>query len=475
MKLSEQQQKVVEAVAENKVDVQVSARAGCGKTTTIISACGVTKGKVAFFAFNKAIATELASKAPSHVKVQTLHSLGFSCLRFAGFTDLKIDEDKTYKLVKSYVKPSESFMIATVKKLVGLVKNNLTDTESSTLYDLSNTYGIELPEYDDEVARIFNLVQMAIKNSLISQNNQVIDFDDMIWLPVVMGITTCPKFDYVFVDEAQDMNETQMELVKKVLSPNGHICFVGDKHQAIYAFRGADVRALDTMTTKLQQMGRTVIELPLNKTRRCPKKIVELAQKYVPDFEAMEDAPEGIVRTAELNATPGDMVLCRMNAPLIPCAYALLRAGIPVKVQGRDIGAGLQNVIKKINPISIDDLIVKLSLYRMREAEKLKKSYEDKPSKLENAMIALDDKVETLQLLASEQTTIDGLIDAITDLFSDVKTSQGVVLLSTIHKAKGMESGRVWWIQAKEIRGEQEDNLKYVAITRAKNELIIVQ
>ena len=64
-----------------------------------------------------------------------------------------------------------------------------------------------------------------------------IDFDDMIWLPVVLDLPQ-RKFDRVFIDECQDLNRSQIELSLRAVKPDGRILAVGDPHQAIYSFRG---------------------------------------------------------------------------------------------------------------------------------------------------------------------------------------------------------------------------------------------
>jgi DNA helicase-2/ATP-dependent DNA helicase PcrA len=474
MKLSTQQQAVVEAVAANVCDIEVTARAGCGKTTTILAACGPAKGRVGFVAFNKAIAKELGQKAPPHVKVQTLHALGAACLSAALGYRPELDPDKVYLLAKNRMGKDTKDLMSPLIKLVGLCKNNLTNPIDDNLADLAYSFDIDLP---DEPAALFDYVREVLTDCIpVQGQSAVIDFDDMIWLPVVMRVKNVPQYDWLFVDEAQDLNRTQMELIRMV-SKKGHICYVGDPAQAIYGFRGADSMAMTTLKESLREEGRMVAELQLTKTRRCPQKIVELAKKYVPDFEALPEAPEGMLseRTGEnFQAGPGDMVLCRVNAPLVPIAYSFIRAGVPVKIQGRDIGAGLVSLVEKLKATNIDELGEKLAKYQEKELRKLALQYKDKPSKLATAEVALRDKVDTLALLAAEQNTIEELLGSIARIFGDMTNSGGVVLLSSIHKAKGLESDRVIWIiPPKPFYGEQEKNLQYVAITRAKRELII--
>ena len=483
MKLSAQQQAVVEAVAANDTDIQVTALAGCGKTTTILEATKSAVGSVAFFAFNKAIAAELSGRAPSHVQVQTIHSLGFAAIRRA-FRSVKVDADKTHQLVMPFVNEADrrgdfktqaarGEAITAIKKLVGLVKNTLTRPTVDGLTDLCDEYEIDP---NGATAFVFDVVAKVICLSIPAEDATTctVDFDDMIWIPEACGLNT-PTFDWVFVDEAQDLNGAQKALILKTIRRGGRVCFVGDPNQAIYAFRGADSSAMYTLSATLVEMGRRVVELPLTQTRRCPRAIVALAQSFVPSFEAMAEAPEGVVRYAStLEAKIGDMVLCRKNAPLVPQAYRLLRMGLPARIQGRDIGAGLTALVTKTKATTIPALLTALEAYSAKEGAKIAARFAKKPSKLEEATNALTDKVETVVFLAAEQNTIADLLDAIQRLFVQVDSATGVVLLSSIHKAKGLEAECVHILETKRMPGSQEDNLRYVAITRAKQELVFV-
>jgi DNA helicase II / ATP-dependent DNA helicase PcrA len=470
--LSDQQSAIVNAVDANNADVQVVALAGCGKTTTIVEACKKARGRVAFFAFNKSIATELQKRAPAHVNVQTLHSLGFACIRNS-FRGVQVNADKTHAIITKLLRnDDEKELISPTKRLVGLVKNNLADVDDATLYSLCSTYDVHV---NGDAPRVFEMVRQAMDMSVPERGATgiEIDFDDMIFLPAYLGLPT-PQYDWTFVDEAQDMNAAQHEIIMSV-SSRGRLCYVGDPYQAIYAFRGADDASMNTMASRLQAAGRTVVTLPLTMTRRCPKSVVALAQQYVPQFEAFDDAPEGVVRTAKtVEPVVGDMVLCRANAPLVPVAYSLLRQGIPAKIQGRFIGQGLLTVIKKLKPTSVENLVLKAEAYRTRETATLSTRFSSKPSKLEDALAALNDKVDTLVELAAGQPTVDAVIENINRLFEDVNSASEVVLLSTVHKAKGLEAPRVWILETKTRPGGQENNIRYVAITRAMKELVLV-
>jgi len=74
---------------------------------------------------------------------------------------------------------------------------------------------------------------------LAKQKSPLIDFADMIFLPVALKLIR-PWFDMVVVDEAQDMTSAQLEIAVGACKRGGRVVIVGDDRQAIYGFRGAD-------------------------------------------------------------------------------------------------------------------------------------------------------------------------------------------------------------------------------------------
>jgi hypothetical protein len=239
-------------------------------------------------------------------------------------------------------------------------------------------------------------------------------------------------------------------------------------HNSIYQFRGADSEAIPNFITKLSAK-----TLPLSVSYRCPEKIIKVAQEIVPDIEAAPHAPDGIVEEVQVEellklVRPGDFVLSRTNAPLIKHCLKLLRAGVPANIQGRDIGSNLQYFIKKSKSKTINSFIEYVNEWRAIEVKRLMSEKKD-------TTIAID-KAECLLNLCEGTLTIKDLKETIDSLFSDVSDSAKVVF-STTHKAKGLERDRVF-VLANTYRkgaGGEEDNLWYVAVTRAKAELYIVK
>jgi ATP-dependent exoDNAse (exonuclease V) beta subunit len=215
---------------------------------------------------------------------------------------------------------------------------------------------------------------------------------------------------------------------------------------------------------------------------------VKFAHQYVQHIEAHESAPEGIVRhltseeTLINTAKPGDAILCRFNAPIITYAYQFIAAGIPAKVEGREIGNGLKNLARRWKVKTFAALQDKLEIYSDREVAKYRAKEQ------ESKAVAVEDRVACLNLLIQRvqnsnpkaANPIDALCEEIDKIFADDVGAEHVIM-SSIHKAKGREFDRVFIINSgiiskwarKEWELQQEQNLQYVAATRAKKELIL--
>jgi len=453
----------------------VEACAGSGKTTTGVKMMDLiprTKD-VIFIAFNKHIERKLSEVAPSHVRVRTYHGLGFAICRAIYGTDIKVDDDKVYDILSNFMdKSKDGYLFPMIAKMVGLVKNTLSDVEDIDLDELADHYGIEIDSYDRD--NIYNAVRYVLEKSRTMTN--IIDFDDMCWLPVINDLKA-HQYDLAFVDEAQDTNRCQIALALMSVKPDGNIIAVGDRHQSLYGFRGADVDAIPNLIGNLH-----ADTLPLSITYRNPRQVVRLVNERFPDFplEAADWAEEGEVRyvsgeRALTEYTPGDMVLCRVNAKLVEPAFALIRNGTKAIIRGRDIGKGLISLIRKMKSADLGGLLAKMSEYRRVEMLKLLEANRN------NQAQALEDKVETIFALSDGVTSVFELENRIETIFKD--ENEGVVF-SSVHRAKGLEAKRIF-ILAPELmphpmakkpwEQEQERNIEYVALTRSLSELIFVK
>jgi DNA helicase-2/ATP-dependent DNA helicase PcrA len=464
---SDYQKDIFKDIAKGTDHTVVIARAGSGKTSTIVEGFKyIPKGKKTLMvAFNKSIADELKQRAPSYVDVMTLHSLGYRAIRQT-FGNVMLENEKAMTLASTLIGDDYDLweLKQSVCKCASLCKGFLVDSPKK-IGELIDRFGIEtfdLP-IDKFTEHTIKLLGMC------KAQKQIVDFDDMIWFPFVYRLNV-GKFDVVFVDEAQDLNAAQMAMVLSAVKPDGRIIAVGDPAQAIYLFRGADSDSIPNFIHKLKAK-----TLPLSVTYRCPKSIVKLAQEIVPDIEAAAGAAEGTI--SEINnydllkmVRPGDFVLSRTNAPLIKYCLALLKAGVPANIQGRDIGANLLYFIKKSKAKTIPEFTKYVTEWKEMEIKRLLFEKRD--------ITIVSDKAECLLNLSEGILTIKDLKATIEELFKDGDDSSKVIF-STTHKAKGLERDRVFLLADTYGYGPgvvgEEANLYYVAVTRAKSELYLVR
>lgn len=455
------QRAIFREVAEGVGHLLVKARAGTGKTTTIVEALRhVPANKSSLLvAFNKSIAAELERRAPEGVMVRTLHSFGFAALRNAFRT--RLEEGKTDRIARRIFGDSlKGAALSNLAKLVSRAKATLAETDED-LDRAIDDLGLQVPDRE----RPELVERAAAVLSECYRDTASCDFDDMIWLPVRHGIRV-PTFDVVFVDETQDLNACQIDLALRAVREGGRVVAVGDDRQAIYAFRGADRHAIDRIVRTLDAR-----VLPLSITYRCAKSIVALAQEIVPDYEAAPSAPDGVVRTTNeeklrAEVTPGDFIISRKNAPLIRMCLRLLGAQKPATIAGRDIGSGLLSLVNAARVDDVMGLLLFVDTWRKQETDRLTARGRDTQP--------IEDRADCITALCEGAATVEEVRARITALFSDTDDTRRIVC-TTVHKAKGLERERCW-ILADTFTlngGTEEDNLWYVAVTRAKTELCI--
>jgi superfamily I DNA/RNA helicase len=462
-----EQQAIWEEIQHGTGHIIVDAGAGVGKTFTIVEGANRDNGnKKAFLAFNKSIATELGERLPNDVEAKTFHALGFAALRAAGIKT-KVNNFKVKNIIDDIL--GRDFYAQPLVKLISLIKGSLTDAEdTSSIHGLIDEYNVEFKSDREEAIALANIP--AILNRCM-QNTSMIDFDDMIWLPLVLNMPL-PTFDTLFVDEAQDFNEMQRELISRCVG-NGRCIIVGDPNQAIYGFRGADSNSMNMFSQRLENGSREIKRFSLSLTWRCPKSVVAEANRYVSNFSCRSDAEDGnVIVNAAFTPLEGDMVLCRYNAPLVSAFYDLILQGKSAYILGRDMTKGLINSVKKIT-----------SNERMGSEEfidLLKQDYAFQYNKLVqaekfNQANNLEDKHECLLILSSKADTVGGIIAEIKRVFDN--NDKGEIMLSTVHKAKGLEADNVYILATermphpKATNPKEERNICYVAITRAKKNL----
>jgi DNA helicase II / ATP-dependent DNA helicase PcrA len=532
---------------DNAPHLIVKARAGTGKTTTLIEGLKRIKGivstlvpspqqkavweqmklskgakSICFVAFNYSIAEELKKRVPPGCDAMTMHSMGFRAVtkmfgrqeptQYAVQDLIATLMEKDIRQIRS--DPNDRLVLGATDKLVSLCKMNLTllakegeEGEGITwdehneyeLSQLASSYELDFGEHNvDKIKqRVFELTPKILE--LCKSPKGKITFDDMIWLPAVLNLAVF-QYDLLLVDESQDLNRCQQALAKRA---GKRLIMVGDEKQAIYGFAGADSASMKRMEEELGSQERGVQVLPLTVTRRCGKAIVKEAQKIVPDFEAHESNCAGTVghlkypiqedaegkyelpwdQTYCAKVQAGDMILCRVNAPLVKECFRFIKRGMRANIQGKNIGQGLISLVERLSKDStqVTDLIAKLSDWLHDETSK----EQAKRNPDESKIINLQDRYDCILCFTQGVQVVGEVISKINNVFTDSKDVEGI-RLSSVHKSKGLEAKRVFFLMPKkaecphplsksEWQIESEYNLLYVGITRAIEELYYVK
>ena len=487
---SEYQEKIFTWVQHGVGNAVVQAFAGCSKTTTAVAAMKfIPKDqKCLFIAFNKSIADELNErlKGRTNCTARTTHSLGFLMIRRNLGSNIEVDEYKYRNYVKQNIMELTTTQgeIKTRKQILEYIDNITKLIDFSRFYLAQSEKEInevaikyDIPVYFDECAVVKKCLEWG------KENYETVDYTDMIWLPIELSLKPIGlTYDWVFFDEIQDASICSIQLFKKCIKRGGRFFGVGDKNQMIYNFAGSSEEAFNI----IKNLPNTILfDLPIS--YRCAKKIVSLANTIVPDISARDNAPDGIIlencNTKDIK--DGDMVLCRSKAPLMTLYNKLIRKNVNCYIKGQDIGTNLIKELESVNSENLgtsllsDGVFVRLFDKLFNERNKLMQTrgldYED--ATLSAHIMEKYDALNAMLIMAEKCKNKQELINHIKNIF---KENSNGVCLSTIHKAKGLEADNVYILchssmpsklAVKDWEKLQEQNLIYVAYTRAKNKL----
>lgn len=488
MKLTDEQSAILEHLAKGNDHVLIDAKAGAAKTTMLLKALSVVPQKsVLLCAFNKRIADELKQRMPVVPKgsvhvASTFHAAGLRIIQ--SHKRVTVSPSASEELVNDACTTLDGELKVPfkIRRVAVRLLRMLKETFSGPEFDLEAGRNLGFAHdlfqglVDDKQIDIAVMTTMRAYDLGLGLRD-TIDFCDMVWLPVVLGLKCPSRYQAVFVDEAQDLNALQWELVKKLVASKGRIVAVGDRAQGIYKWRGAigdEVwkELIETLEAK---------QLPLTTTFRCSWAIVAEARQLVPTLNVWDEASHGSVTTIDYANLAVNLraiydkqtfVLSRTNADLLQVALDLHRHRIQFHLAAsKEIIEPLFEIIDKLDKLSAQRF--RASLLTWFNTEILKAETLHAP--------ALAEKVEqqfamiALLLSYAQPVNFRRILQEI--LHHDTST----ITLSTVHKAKGLEADRVYLLrqtfhrhQRREKVDPEELNCEYVAITRAKRDLIWV-
>lgn len=462
-----EQSACVDAARSTSDNLIISALAGAAKTSTLVMIAEAVTTPMLCLAFNKRIALEMKQRLPSYCEAMTLNSLGHRVWGRSIGRRLVVNTKKNYEILIEFINElsgedkeaaygnfSEILRAIEFGKTCGYVPSGRFPNAKRLMDD--DEFFAHLEEEPTELEE--DLIRRATFASIDLSFKGTIDFNDQILMPTVFP-ASFPQYPLVLIDEAQDLSALNHATLRKLAKKR--LIAVGDECQSIYGFRGAheDSMALLEKTFSMRK-------LLLSISFRCSQAVVREAQWRAPHMRWPEWAEEGEVKTlaswsaADLPETA--TILCRNNAPIFHIALALLRNGRYPQIVGNDIGRSLIKTLKKFGPTSMRQAEVLAAIDLWTKEKKRKARNKGR----------VDDQAECLRIFAQQG---ENLGDAIA-YAEHILAAHGPIQLMTIHKAKGLEWDDVYILDEHLIRDDQQDqNVRYVAQTRAKKRLTYIQ
>lgn len=279
-----------EAVVNTEGPVLVLAGAGSGKTRVVtykiaylVKEIGVNPFNILAITFTNKAANEMKERAEELLErsingmwIGTFHSICVRILRKHYSSNFTIyDTQDSLNLIKRIVKDrnldSDQFKPKSIKNRISDFKNKGMGVKEFQEFAGSDFY-LKI------VGEVFFDYEAAMKEA------NALDFDDLLLKTVKLfeaNPSICEeyskKFDYIFVDEYQDVNDIQYKFIKAISHVHNNLTVVGDENQSIYAFRGANLENI--LNFERDFKGAKVIYL--NQNYRSTKSILDAANHLI--------------------------------------------------------------------------------------------------------------------------------------------------------------------------------------------------
>lgn len=543
-KPSTYQQDILDFFLNNhQSNMLVNALAGSGKSTTACMLSEHSKTSDLYIAFNASVVEEFKKKIKNpKTKVMTMHSLAYSIMLYnveqeskdsgekpKGFGSqrskrtVSLDNFKPHKILDEEITKRYGRYIEFAKRvflkdnyvnLYNLCRLTLTDMSSnkdvSRLIDdhvLFLYYGDEGYSAPDisEITSTLKILDTKSRQQFETQG--VIDFTDMLWITFNKlkydnwEVPYWALYTNIYCDEVQDFSNIQLNFLKFIKRTKGRYVFIGDFHQAIYNFAGANAQAFNQIPKMFAPV--ETFDLPI--CYRCAKShLSRVNREYGIPILPCDDAPMGFVKTIDKNkiseyAKAGDMVISRKNKWIAEVVLDLARNGTPIFIEDKDMVAAIKRQILSSKCTSVGTLekflqkvisnynkklfeIVSKNVREGGHEEERLEAVAETNSKIDNTSFLL----EILEGYLENHASSDSIskFSNFIDKLLNTTPSPNCVRLCSIHKAKGLEATNVFVLNEAKINCDfrnskeqniQEKNLSYIATTRAKEGLYLVK
>ena len=441
---------------------------------------------------------------------------------------VKLDSLKPYKIIEEIMynsgrrydfieKTFYSENYVTLYSLARLTRTDMSDPDA--VKKLCDEYNLFI-DYENDFERPSEFKMSSILEAMDEasldefETNHTIDFTDMLYITYrkisdkEWQVPPWGFYTNIWTDECQDLNNLQIAFLKFIKRKGGRYVFVGDFHQSCYNFSGANAQSFNLIPKLYSPIKK--FELPI--CYRCPKShLKRVNRQFDIPIQPRPNAPEGKIFTIEKYevtklAKAGDMVIARKNKWLTDVILALAKNGTPIYMQDKEMVETIKRTIIKQKLKNLQSLRDKLENVVKKYNQKVQDIIlnADIESRGGNEAPNTESDVEKRVQITSTNAKIDNIefiIDVLNDYMKKYKDNtpddflryidkllnttdpHNCVRLTSVHKAKGLEANNVFVLNEAKVcvdprnsweQNEQEKNLSYISITRAKNNLYLV-
>jgi F-box protein 18 (helicase) len=484
MKFTLQQQTIL----ASEGNIKINAVAGSGKTTTVIEYAKTkpAPAKILYLAFNKSVKLEAEQKFAQHklmnVRIETAHSLAFRHIVAGSNYKIKLGDYKPHELVRLLAITGSSanhelFVVANhILKMAALFCNSNAQKVSEIDY-VKTIVDIKAKAF---VKHNFKYIEQYTRQFLAKMNHAEIEITHDFYLKKFQLSNPVLPFDYILFDEGQDASPAMLDIFLKQQFATKVI--VGDTHQQIYSWRYA-INSLEQVNFK---------SFDLNNSFRFGEKIASLAnESLLLKSKLKEFKPFEVVGLGTNKEKKTHAVIARTNLGLLMKAITFITDNRKIKhiyFEGNfnsytyaDEGASLYDVLNLYNK---KHFLIRDELLKTMHSTVELEDYIEKTADKQLQMM--------LDIVKEYENEIPALLKQIKDKHvGDAEKHKAEIIFSTVHRCKGMEYDVVELandftteekidrqkkqpdFKEQKDRIEEEINLLYVAITRAKTLLKI--
>lgn len=486
LKLTEEQK----AIIATTTDITVNAVAGSGKTSTMIeyAASRPAGSRILYLAFNKSVKLEaqrrFAERGLLNVTVETAHSLAYRHIMRGGKYQLSNQGYKTHQIAEILLlsgdgaRHSEFILANHISKFITYFCNS----DKAKVQDLNYLDTVKEPNARKFVHNFYRAIEEGTRHFLAKMDKAEIEITHDFYLKKFQLAKPVLPYDHILFDEGQDASAAMLDVFLR--QPATKV-IVGDTHQQIYGWRYAVNSLSKTAFTTLN----------LSNSFRFPPEIANLAMEVLALKEKLGSyKPIPITGKGKTPKPASKATIGRTNLGLLLNAINYITDNRKVKhiyFEGNihsytyaDEGASLYDVLSLYNG-SRDRIRDKLigSMNSMDELEEYIESTED-------AQLGM-----MMEIVNEYGNEIPRILKNLKDLHTgDEDRAKAEMIFSTVHRAKGMEYDTVHLVNdfitgqkldriIKEAASEkqpvdkaklnEEINLLYVAVTRARHKLYV--